>query len=34
MFIGFLVSVLSTSIDLNQVKYFLLASFIVVIVGV
>tara|TARA_B100000787_G_C16199087_1_gene303412 strand:- start:1240 stop:2280 length:1041 start_codon:yes stop_codon:yes gene_type:complete len=34
MFIGFLVSVLSSTIDLNQIKYFILASFIVVIVGV
>jgi UDP-GlcNAc:undecaprenyl-phosphate/decaprenyl-phosphate GlcNAc-1-phosphate transferase len=34
MFIGFLVSILSTSVDLNQIKYFFLAAFIVVIIGV
>jgi UDP-GlcNAc:undecaprenyl-phosphate GlcNAc-1-phosphate transferase len=33
MFIGFLVSIFTTSIDLNQIKYFFLASFIVVIIG-
>ena len=33
MFFGFLISVLTTSIDLNHIKYFLLASFIVVIIG-
>lgn len=33
MFIGFLISVLSSTIDLNQIKYFILASFIVVIIG-
>ncbi|MDC0239298.1 undecaprenyl-phosphate alpha-N-acetylglucosaminyl 1-phosphate transferase [Candidatus Thioglobus sp.] len=33
MFFGFLITVLTTSIDLNHIKYFLLASFIVVIIG-
>jgi UDP-GlcNAc:undecaprenyl-phosphate GlcNAc-1-phosphate transferase len=33
MFIGFLIAILSSSIDLNDIKYFILASFIVVIVG-
>ena len=33
MFFGLLISVLTTSNDLNQIKYFLLASFIVVIIG-
>jgi UDP-GlcNAc:undecaprenyl-phosphate GlcNAc-1-phosphate transferase len=33
MFFGFFISVLTTNIDLNHIKYFLLASFIVVIIG-
>ena len=33
MFFGFLITILSSSIDLNDFKYFILASFIVVIVG-
>ena len=33
MFIGFLISILSSTVDLNGIKYFILASFIVVIVG-
>ena len=33
MYFGFLISVLTTTIDLNHIKYFLLASFIVVIIG-
>ena len=34
MFFGFMISVLTPTVDLNIIKYFLLASFIVVIVGV
>ena len=33
MFFGFFVSVLTTTVDLNHIKYFVLASFIVVIIG-
>jgi UDP-GlcNAc:undecaprenyl-phosphate/decaprenyl-phosphate GlcNAc-1-phosphate transferase len=33
MFLGFLISVLSSSVDLNQIKFFIMASFIIVIVG-
>ena len=33
MFFGFFISILSSSVDLNDIKYFILASLIVVIVG-
>jgi UDP-GlcNAc:undecaprenyl-phosphate/decaprenyl-phosphate GlcNAc-1-phosphate transferase len=33
MFFGFLISILVTDIDLSQIKYFLLASFIVITIG-